>query len=195
MKKLILVRKVAVGFLILISLTHCQSSSDSPGNLTSGGTETSPVTTTSDPITIPSATPSSNNTLDSEESAFVTLINDYRVANGIAALQVSPLLVTSSKWMSTDMANNNYFSHTDSLGRDPFTRMSAWGYTDYLYAGENIATGSETAQDTFTQWENSSAHNANMLDTNYSWFGVGRAYNSTSTYGWYWTTDFGSNEN
>ncbi len=90
------------------------------------------------------------------------------------------------------MANNNYFSHTDSLGRDPFTRMAFFGYDTSGYSGENIAAGYATASDTFTQWKNSAAHNANMLDPNYFSLGVGRASNPNSTYGWYWTTDFGS---
>ena len=36
------------------------------------------------------------------------------------------------------MASKNYFSHTDSLGRDPFTRMNAFGYSASAM-GENIA--------------------------------------------------------
>jgi uncharacterized protein YkwD len=131
--------------------------------------------------------------LDSEEQAFVSLINAYRLQNGAEALQVSAALTQSSQWMSADMADKNYFSHTDSKGRDPFTRMAAFGYPlASEYEGENIACGNATAEDTFTQWKNSPAHNANMLDANYLMIGVGRAYNASSTYGWYWTTDFGS---
>jgi len=148
-----------------------------------------PGTTVNSPTT--SSPTQSTVTLDSEESAFVTLINNYRVQNGLAALQVSIALTQSSQWMSADMASNNYLDHTDSLGRDPFTRMAAFGY-DVETAGENIAAGNATAQDTFTQWEDSPAHNANMLGADYAVMGVGRAYSASSTYGWYWTTDFGS---
>lgn len=35
------------------------------------------------------------------------------------------------------------------------------------------------------------AHNANMLSASYTAIGIGRAYSSTSQYGWYWTTTFG----
>jgi uncharacterized protein YkwD len=93
--------------------------------------------------------------------------------------------------MSQDMANNNYLDHTDSLGRDPFTRMAAFGYSA-SYMGENLAAGYDDAQNTFNQWTSDAAHKANMLDTNYLALGVARAYNASSTYGWYWTTDFGS---
>src|ERR1700746_171906 len=91
-------------------------------------------------------------TLDNEQSAFLKLINNYRAQNGAGPLQVSLTLQNSSEWMSTDMATKNYFSHTDSLGRDPFTRMATFGYS-YTPAGENIAAGSSTAQQTFTQWQ------------------------------------------
>lgn len=140
------------------------------------------------------------NALDAEQSAFVTLINNYRAQNGAGALQVSVALQNSSQWMSGDMAAKNYFSHTDSLGRDPFTRMQAFGYP-YSPAGENIAAGYSDAQNTFNQWVNACdpdatgactyAHRMNMLNANFKVLGVGRVYGATSTYGWYWTTDFG----
>jgi uncharacterized protein YkwD len=131
-------------------------------------------------------------TEDAECQAFVVLLNNLRAQNGLAALTDSPILDESSQWMSTDMANNNYFDHTDSLGRDPFTRMTAFGY-DSNDEGENIAAGNSDAEDTYTQWVNSPPHLANMLDSDYTQIGCGRAYSASSTYGWYWTTDFGSN--
>jgi uncharacterized protein YkwD len=93
--------------------------------------------------------------------------------------------------MSEDMATKGYFDHTDSLGRDPFTRMAQFGYTFGTYMGENIAAGNATAQDTFTQWKNSPGHNQNMLDPQYLVIGIGRYSVKGSPYGWYWTTDFG----
>jgi uncharacterized protein YkwD len=122
----------------------------------------------------------------------VILINDYRAQNGAPPLQVSIALTRSSDWMSNDMAEKNYFSHTDSLGRDPFTRMADFGYSDASSSGENIAAGNADAQSTFTQWKNSPGHNANMLNPSYLVIGVARAQGANSTYGWYWTTDFGS---
>src|SRR5712692_411805 len=138
---------------------------------------------------------------DSEEWAFLTIINNFRAQNGLGALQVSAALESSSKWMSGDMAAKNYFSHNDSLGRDPFARMSAFGYPGG-YRGENIAAGNADAQSAFNQWLNACdpdgsgnctfAHRNNMLGSNYQVIGIGRAYNPSSTYRWYWTTNFGS---
>ena len=128
---------------------------------------------------------------DSEEQVFVTLINAYRVANGLNALAIEPTLQDSAGWMSKDMADGNYFSHTDSLGRDPFQRMAAFGYGYNTWMGENLAAGASSAQVAFDLWKGSPGHNANMLGPNYSVIGVARAYNANSAYGWYWTNDFG----
>lgn len=128
---------------------------------------------------------------ESEEAAFCTLINNYRATQGLPALMVSESLTNASEWHSTDMANKNYFSHTDSLGRDPFQRMTALGYGYSTCRGENIAAGNSTATATFDQWKNSSGHNANMLNANYKVIGIGKAYDASATYRNYWTTDFG----
>ncbi len=130
-------------------------------------------------------------TLGAEEQAFLTLINNYRQQNGLTALKASVSLTNASKWMSGDMAAKNYFSHTDSLGRDPFTRMRAFGYNYNTYMGENIAAGYSDAANTFNQWKNSAGHNANMLNPNFNVIGIGRVANASSTYRYYWTTNFG----
>src|SRR5438874_8400325 len=145
--------------------------------------------------------PAHAQTPDSEEWAFLTIINSFRAQNGLGALQISSALNSSAHWMSSDMASKNYFSHTDSLGRDPFARMAAFGYSGG-WRGENIAAGYSDAQNAFNQWLTACdpdgsgnctyAHRNNMLSGNYQVIGIGRAYNAGSTYRWYWTTDFGS---
>jgi len=59
--------------------------------------------------------------------------------------------------------------------------------------GENIAAGNSTASATFTQWKNSSGHNANMLGANYTVMGIGRATGG-GQYGVYWTNVFGGQD-
>jgi uncharacterized protein YkwD len=90
------------------------------------------------------------------------------------------------------MAVKNYFNHNDSSGRNPFSRISSFGYDFSGTAGENIAAGNSTAQATFEQWKSSPGHNANMLNLTYRVIGIGRIGNTSSSYKWYWTTDFGS---
>src|SRR5581483_4875232 len=120
--------------------------------------------------------------------------------NGAGPLQVSVTLQNSSQWMSNDMATHNYASHTDSLGRDPGTRLAAFGYSHVPW-GENIAGGFGDAQNALNQWANACdpdasgnctyAHRKNMLNPSFVAIGIGRVYNGSSSYGWYWTTDFG----
>lgn len=128
-------------------------------------------------------------TLDQNEAAFLPLINNFRAQNGLAPVQASVILTTSSRWMSNDMGTKNYFDHTDSLGRDLKTRLNSFGYSGSM--GENIAAGYQSAQDVFTGWENSPGHRANMLNPDYKAIGIGRVTVPGSTYSTYWTTDFG----
>lgn len=142
-------------------------------------------------LTFLSPTLAQTPTLDAEETAFLAQINNYRAANGLGQLKVSIALTNASKWMSADMAAKNYFNHTDSQNRDPFTRMANFGYSYNTWMGENIAAGYSDAVNTFNQWKNSPGHNENMLNPNFTVIGIGRIYNSSSTYRYYWTTDFG----
>lgn len=129
--------------------------------------------------------------LDSEEQAFVTLLNQYRAQNGLGPMLIDPNLQVAADWMNTDMGTNNYFSHTDSLGRSPWTRMCDFGYCYNTWKAENIAAGYTTGAAVFEGWRNSAGHNANMLGVNYRVMGLSRVYVPGSTYGYYWTNDFG----
>jgi uncharacterized protein YkwD len=128
--------------------------------------------------------------MDSEEQAFLVLINSYRAQNGLGALNVSYMLTKASAWKSKDLATNNYFAH-DDLSRTWSQRIADCGYGFNTWLGENIAAGYTTAQQVFDAWKASPGHNANMLGANYTTIGIGRYFLQASTYGWYWTTDFG----
>ncbi|MFN0095968.1 MAG: CAP domain-containing protein [Dehalococcoidia bacterium] len=129
--------------------------------------------------------------VDEQERAFLVLINDYRAGRGLRALSLAPSLNRSAAWLAKDMADRGYFSHTDLLGRDPSKRAGDCGYPGP--AGENNAAGTfwSDAQHVFEAWKASPGHNENMLNSSYVAIGIGRAYNASSAYGWYWVTDFG----
>lgn len=129
--------------------------------------------------------------LDPAEQAFLTLINDYRQQNGLGTLTVDSKLQDASEWMSNDMGVNNYFDHTDSLGRNPVQRMNYFGYTYNTWKGENLAAGFSSALAAFNGLKASPGHNANMLNPNYRATGIALVSNTSSTYTWYWTNDFG----
>ena len=131
---------------------------------------------------------------DSEELAFLSLINTYRTQNGLGTLTISTNLNRGSAWMTEDLATNNYFAHTDSLGRSAYQRAIDCGYPSG--AGENLAAGGawSSAQAAFNAWQNSPGHNANMLGQYYKQIGIARFYLAGSQYGWYWATTFGTTD-
>jgi uncharacterized protein YkwD len=131
-----------------------------------------------------------SDSFDSQEQAFLQLINQYRSQNGRSALTASTNLNRAAAWMAKDMATKRYFSHTDSLGRAFNTRIANCdGKPNY---GENIAAGTvrDTAQEAFDAWKASSGHNANMLNGSFKQIGIARYYDGGSPYKWYWVTDF-----
>lgn len=129
--------------------------------------------------------------LDAEEAAFLKLINDYRASKGLGALKASAAASCAADFHSRDMASKNYFSHTLASGASWSDNMTSYGYSYNTYRGENIAAGNAGAAATFTQWKNSPGHDANMRNANYKVIGIARAYGASSTYKYYWTTDFG----
>lgn len=128
--------------------------------------------------------------MSSEEDNLLTLINTLRESVGVGPLSVSPALALSAQWMANDMANKNYFSHTDSLGRDPFTRFAAFGAPEG--AGENIAAGLADAAGTFNQFKSDPPHYDIMVNPSFNVIGIARAYNPNSTDKYYWVNDFGT---
>jgi cysteine-rich secretory family protein len=129
--------------------------------------------------------------LDSEELAFLTLINNHRAQNGLTPLAPSYTLSKAAQWKSNDLGVNAYLAH-DDLFRTWVQRLRDCGHTANAWLGENIAGGTMSAQAAFDGWRNSPAHNANMLGAAYTGIGIGRAYVAGSPYGWYWTTEFTS---
>jgi uncharacterized protein YkwD/uncharacterized protein YraI len=128
--------------------------------------------------------------LDDEEVGFLALINDYRAGAGLRPLSVSTSLSAAAAYHSADMAANSYLDHTRVDGKTVQQSMAEFGYSGGLF-GENIAAGTATAPEAMETWQNSAGHNANMLNGAFGAVGIGRAYDSASPYGWYWTTIFG----
>jgi uncharacterized protein YkwD len=129
---------------------------------------------------------------DGEERAFLDLINNYRRQNGAGNLSLQNQLGAAADHHSQDMAQKNYFSHTLSNGDSAEKNIEHFGYTNWSFVGENIAAGQETAEAVMDAWKSSPEHDRNMRNKNFTEIGIGRAYNKSSKYGWYWTTTFGS---
>lgn len=131
--------------------------------------------------------------IDPSELAEVKMINHFRVQHGLTPLRVDGTLTRTADWHATDMGTHRRFSHTDSRGRDPFSRLRAFGYpSSDTWRGENIAAGNVAAGPTYRQWLNSPPHRANWLNPRFHAIGIARVHVTGSPYGWYWVTEFGS---
>ncbi|PRQ08606.1 Cysteine-rich secretory protein family protein [Enhygromyxa salina] len=98
-------------------------------------------------------------------------------------------LTCAARVHSKDMADNNYFSHTNQQGNGPGWRLGQAGYDGGGW-GENIAAGYPSPSDVVQGWLDSDGHCANMLNGSFTLIGVGYA-SGNGQYGSYWTQNFG----
>jgi uncharacterized protein YkwD len=118
--------------------------------------------------------------LNAYENAVAALINEYRVASGLNAIAYEPTLTYVAKLRSQDLMDRNYFSHYTPEGTTVFNLFRANGIK-YKIGGENLGqarpAGIGSPEAFLNAWQNSSAHNANMLRNGYNYIGVGMVDN------------------
>ena len=125
---------------------------------------------------------------DSFERQVFDLAISIRVRNNLRPFVWSNKAQASSGKHSQDMADNDFFAHSNLKGESPFDRMRKEGII-YTSAAEKIAAGTANAIQAHEGWMNSAGHRANILD-DYKNLGVGVAYNSNSRYKYYYTQNF-----
>ena len=124
------------------------------------------------------------------ERMIFELTNGFRKHNQVGALTYNDKLTEAARMHSQDMADNNYFSHTNLKGEGADKRITRIGL-NWISCGENIAAGHRSAILTYGQWVNSWGHRVNMLEQTGS-LGVGSVYKSDSSYKHYHTQNFAS---
>jgi len=117
--------------------------------------------------------------LTKDELEVFNLINQQRTNNGLSALKIDLEVQNVARIKAKDMVDNNYFSHTSPTYGSPFDMLSSFKIS-YKTAGENIA-GNSNNQATVMAWMNSSGHRANILNSSFTYTGVGVV--SSSKYG------------
>jgi len=130
---------------------------------------------------------------DPYETTLLVLINIERENAGLEPFVLSRKLSMSASKHSADMAANNYFSHTNLAGVSFSERIMQTGFT-FSAAGENLYAGNgpyNSPENAVTSWMNSPSHRANILNPNFTHIGLGYRFNAESTYGGYYTADFG----
>jgi hypothetical protein len=105
------------------------------------------------------------------------LTNEARQQNGLPVLQLNGELNAAAANKAANMFAENYWAHFSPSGKSPWDFIRGAGY-NYVYAGENLARGFTTAQDTLTAWMNSPDHRANILSANYTDVGFAIAQGS-----------------
>jgi len=125
------------------------------------------------------------------KQAMLTAVNEQRANNGLSALCLNSKLTSASQSHSDDMAANNYMDHDGADGSTMSSRITAAGY-DWTYIEENVAAGQVDVDAVMESWMNSEGHRANILGSDVTMFGCGYAYSESTTYGHYWTQDFGA---
>ena len=140
------------------------------------------------------------------ELAVFSLTNQERQQQGLPALQWDAALASVARAHSQDMAETNFFSHTNLRGQDPTARAVAAGYPvrralgggwystgigeniDKMPTGNVVGQGyvnndaQSIAQAMVQSWMNSPGHRENILNTQYARLGVGVAYDGTLYY-------------
>ena len=136
-----------------------------------------------------------------EESEMVRIINRVRSSVGLPELQASTDLSNAALWMANDMAsnawtsaemensNNNY--NADTLGRNLWQRVAAFGYFGGAqpYNGEMLIGGQPDALSTF--YEPNVVYELNTAFTVPYATVIGVAHVYAQPMGWYWVIDFG----
>ena len=107
---------------------------------------------------------------------------------------MEPYLRCAARVHSLDMGTTDYFSHYSPggpIGDDPWERGANAGYTGTM-VGENIYCGySTTPSSVVAGWMASDGHCANIMNGTATEMGIGYAYVAGSTWGRYWTQNFG----
>jgi uncharacterized protein YkwD len=122
------------------------------------------------------------------------LMNEERAKVNAPALELSPVLNRVAQEHSDEMAKHNFFGHDSLNGLTFVNRIRNAGYR-FSSAAENLFAGNGPYDDAayvINTWLRSTSHRENMLNPVYTEVGIGYRVNPDSTYGAYFTADFGT---
>ncbi|HWO74334.1 MAG TPA: CAP domain-containing protein [Bacillus sp. (in: firmicutes)] len=107
------------------------------------------------------------------------LTNATRVNHNLPILTWDDHVRETARDHSLDMAENQYFSHTNLEGESPFDRMEEDSIR-FMTAGENLAFGQFSSIFAHEGLMNSLGHRENILQESYEYLGVGVAFSNES---------------
>jgi len=137
---------------------------------------------TARPTAVPTQKPSGSNgtgdyTTDSviaQEYSAWNLLNEDRISNGLAPLELDAELSRIARIKSADMNANHYFAHVSPTYGNAASMLKHFGYA-FNGVGENIAHHA-TVLKAQAAFMSSSGHRANILGSQWSKVGIGVSY-------------------
>jgi len=111
---------------------------------------------------------------DVSRQDLLTETNQQRAQEDLSTLSLNEKLNAAAQAKAQDMVARNYWSHTTPDDKAPWVFIDTVKYP-YQKAGENLAFGFVTSQETVRGWMNSAPHRANILDSAYTEVGFGMA--------------------
>lgn len=121
-----------------------------------------------------------------EEKLYIEILNVSRMQHNVPRVTFNSKLMQVARNHSTDMYENNYYSHTSLNGQSPGDRIKATGLKCRTW-GEIIATGYSTIFHAHNGWMNSLGHREISLDPAYEEVGIGidhKLYTAVFFTGW-----------
>ena len=111
------------------------------------------------------------NSVSAQEQIALKLLNNDRIANGLPALTMDPVLSELARIKSNDMRDNRYFAHQSPTYGNASAMLKTFGYAFHA-VGENIAHHAtvEKAQAAFMS---SDGHRRNILSSSWTKVGIG----------------------
>jgi hypothetical protein len=104
--------------------------------------------------------------VDIQVQKLLLLTNKERQEDNLSPLSLNSKLSEAAAKKAENMFEQNYWAHNSPDGKTPWVFIRGAGY-NYIYAGENLARGFDTAEDVINAWMASSKHRANILSENF----------------------------
>jgi uncharacterized protein YkwD len=123
------------------------------------------------------------------EEELLKLLNDYRVENGLNILEYREDLAASARYKSNAMLQYDYFDHNNPNFENRGFDYLLWDVFNLKYTviGENLASVGKSgpfsnleAAELFDGWKKSPGHNAQMLNPDHRYIGIGVVRSDTS---------------
>ena len=122
-------------------------------------------------MAVASPTPSpekKQETLGATGAVMYSQVNDVRTAHGLYTLIPHSKLVYSARIRACEVYNSGKWSHERPNGTQYYTAFTWW---EGRRVGENLARKYSSNTQVIDAWMNSDGHRANLLSTEYNYFG------------------------